>query len=107
MLVLIAWGPVPSTRMFLPMVFLIAVLAYGTEVLRRQTAREHPDASREETLRRLRARLSGLTHRDRERGDRVEQLERLGRLRDSGVIDQAEFAREKQRLLGGATLSSN
>ena len=106
-LVLIAWGPVPSTRMFLPMVFLIAVLAYGVEVLRRQTAREHPDASREETLRRLRAWLSGLTHRDRDDGDRVEQLERLGRLRDSGVIDQAEFAREKQRLLGGATLSSN
>jgi hypothetical protein len=37
----------------------------------------------------------------------VEQLERLGRLRDSGVIDQAEFAREKQSLLGGAPLSSN
>ena len=89
------------------MVFLIAVLAYGMEALRRQTAREHPDASREETLRRLRERLSGLTHRDPDDGDRVEQLERLGRLRDSGVIDQAEFAREKQRLLGGAPLSSN
>ena len=101
-LVLIAWGPVPSTRMFLPMVFLIAVLAYGVEVLRRQTAREHPEASREETLRRLRAWLSGLTHRDGDDGDRVEQLERLGRLRDSGVIDQAEFDAEKQRLFGGA-----
>ena len=99
---LIAWGPVPSTRMFLPMVFLIAVLAYGTEVLRRQTAREHPDASREETLRHLRERMAGLTHREPDAGDRVEQLERLGRLRDSGVLDQAEFDTEKQRLLSGA-----
>ena len=106
-LVLIAWGPVPSTRMVVPMILLIAVLAYGVEVLRRQAAREHPDASREETLRRLRERLAGLTHREPDAGDRVEQLERLGRLRDSGVLDQAEFAREKQRLLGGATLSSN
>ncbi|HYI36889.1 MAG TPA: SHOCT domain-containing protein [Thermoleophilaceae bacterium] len=105
-LVLIAWGPVPSTRMFLPMVFLIAVLAYGVEVLRRQAAREHPDASREETLRRFRAWLSGLTHREPDAGDRVEQLERLGRLRDGGVISQAEFDLEKQRLLGGATLST-
>lgn len=106
-LVLIAWGPVPSTRMFLPMVFLIAVLGYGVETLRRQTAREHPDANREDALRRLRAWLSGLTHRGPDAGGRVEQLERLGRLRDSGVIDQAEFDLEKQRLLGGATLSSN
>jgi hypothetical protein len=101
-LVLIAWGPVPSTRMFLPMVFLIAVLAYGVETLRRQTGREHPDASRAETLRRLRAWLSGLTHREPDAGDRLEQLERLSRLRSDGVLDQAEFDLEKQRLLSGA-----
>jgi hypothetical protein len=31
---------------------------------------------------------------------RLEQLERLGRLRESGVLDDAEFEREKAALLG-------
>ena len=90
-LLLLAWDPVPATGKVVPVILLIALLAYGVETLRRQAAREHPDASREETLRRLRERLSGVTHRTPDDGDRVEQLERLGRLRDSGVIDQAEF----------------
>ena len=46
-LLLVAWGPVPSLRKLLPVLILIAVMAYGVEVLRRQTAREHPDASRQ------------------------------------------------------------
>lgn len=33
--------------------------------------------------------------------DRYAQLERLAGLRDSGVLDEAEFQREKQRILGG------
>jgi hypothetical protein len=35
--------------------------------------------------------------------DRYEQLERLGRLRDSGVLDAPEFEREKAQILGGGT----
>jgi hypothetical protein len=30
---------------------------------------------------------------------RLEALERLGRLRDSGVLDAEEFSREKERIL--------
>jgi len=30
---------------------------------------------------------------------RIEALERLGRLRESGVLDADEFSREKQRIL--------
>ena len=101
-LLVLAWDPVPATGKVVPVILLIALLAYGVETLRRQAAREHPDASREEALRRLRERLSGLRHRTPDAGDRVGQLERLGRLRDSGVIDQAEFDLEKQRLLRGA-----
>ena len=62
-LLLLAWDPVPSTGKVLPVILLIAVLVYGMATLRRQTAREHPDASREEALRRLRERLSGVRHR--------------------------------------------
>lgn len=48
-LLLIAWGPTPATRSPLPMLFLIALLALGVEALRRQTAREFPDASIDDT----------------------------------------------------------
>jgi hypothetical protein len=45
---IIWWGPTPATRLVIPMLFLIALLALGTEVLRRQTAREFPNATRSE-----------------------------------------------------------
>jgi len=53
-LLLIAWGPTPATRSPLPMLFLIALLALGVEALRRQTAREFPDATIDDTLNTLR-----------------------------------------------------
>ena len=34
--------------------------------------------------------------------DRIEQLERLAKLHDSGALTDAEFAAEKARVLGGA-----
>jgi hypothetical protein len=105
-LLVIAWGPTPATQKPLPLLFLIALLILGMEVLRRQTAREHPDASREEQLQRLRARLSWPRIRRASSpsagNERLEQLERLGKLRESGVIDADEFAREKARLMGQA-----
>ena len=102
-LLVIAWGPTPATQKVLPMLFMIALLIAGTEVLRRQTAREHPDASREASLERMRARLSGLRLRRASSAPdatgRLDQLERLGKLRESGIIDKDEFEREKARLL--------
>jgi hypothetical protein len=47
---LIAWGPTPATRSPIPMLFLIALLAIGVEALRRQTAREFPDATIDDTV---------------------------------------------------------
>lgn len=35
-----------------------------------------------------------------ESGELISQLERLGQLRDSGVLTEAEFAAQKARLLG-------
>ena len=44
-LLVLWWGPTPATRKFLPALILIGVLALGVEALRRQTAREYPDAA--------------------------------------------------------------
>jgi len=102
-LLVIAWGPTPATQKPLPVLFMVALLILGMEVLRRQTAREHPDAGREESLQSMRASFSGLRRRGASKGDdRVSQLERLGKLHESGVIDADELAREKARLLGKA-----
>jgi hypothetical protein len=57
-LLLLAWGPTPSLRRVVPALLLIALLTAGVEVLRRQTAREHPDASIEDSTRRMREWLS-------------------------------------------------
>ena len=49
-LLLIAWGPTPATRSPLPMLLLIGLLALGVEALRRQTAREFPHATIDDSL---------------------------------------------------------
>ena len=115
-LILLAWGPTPALRRAIPALALLALLALGVEVLRRQTAREFPDTSRQESLQRVRERMAGMgrwvrggvAHATNVRGggadsvDRLEHLERLGRLRAAGVLDGPEFEREKARLLGSA-----
>ena len=113
-LVLLAWGPTPAMRRVVPAVALVALLALGLEVLRRQTAREFPDASRAESMRRMREGLAGIgpwarggtsarTSNGQANGaieaDRLEQLERLGKLRQTGVLDASEFEREKAQIL--------
>ena len=105
-LLLVAWGPTPALRKPLTALVLLALLALGVEALRRQTGREHPHASIEEAMRRMHERFTSMRERvsgsGRARGsdDRLEELERLGTLRDSGVLDQSEFDREKARILG-------
>jgi Short C-terminal domain len=102
-LVILAWGPTPATRKLLGALLIIGLLALGLEMLRRQVAREFPDASIEESVERWRQRFARLGTRggrgEAVEGNRVEQLERLGKLRDSGVIDASEFDREKARIL--------
>jgi hypothetical protein len=51
------WAPTPATRKPLLALLLIALLAAGTEVLRRQVKREFPDAQRAETMRWVRGGL--------------------------------------------------
>jgi Short C-terminal domain len=116
-LLVLNWSPTPATRRVVPVLVLIGLLVAGLEALRRQTAREYPEADAKESLARGRERLAGLGSwvtgvgkglsdgvservRDRSGGKKLDELERLAKLRDAGVLDAAEFQREKQRLLG-------
>jgi hypothetical protein len=51
----ILWGPIPATQKFVPVLFMIGLVILGVEVLRRQTAREFPDATVDDTRAALRA----------------------------------------------------
>jgi hypothetical protein len=98
-LLLLAWAPTPATRNWVTVVILTASAALGLEVLRRQAAREFPDAERGQlSLARRAPAAPAVSDEDA----RLERLGRLAELRASGVLDDAEFAREKERVLSGA-----
>jgi hypothetical protein len=44
LLLLLAWGPIGATRTWTGILLIIVLVFFGTEMLRRQTAREFPDA---------------------------------------------------------------
>ena len=107
---LVAWGPTPAFRRMVLALVVIALLALGFEALRRQTAREYPDARREDSFPRLREWARGFGRRVArvpapagtgagQPDSRLDRLERLGRLRESGLLDASEYQREKDRLL--------
>ena len=102
-LVLLAWAPTPAFRLVIPALILIGLLAAGVEALRRQTMREFPDADHRESNERVRSWFSGVGRRARGGAtpddSRLDELERLGRMRDSGVLDPAEYETEKARVL--------
>jgi Short C-terminal domain len=94
---LLWWGPTPALRKPLAALVLIALLAAGIEVLRRQIVGEHPDAVAEPGgLGRARERVR---HAVAHEPDELTQLEQLGRLRDAGVLDADEFATRKTAIL--------
>jgi hypothetical protein len=130
--VVLWWAPTPAMRNPVTAILLVVLFAAGFEGLRRRTAREFPDADRREFQQRTRERLARSYESVRERtasggaavarrastlrhdmaGDsqsappapdtRVDQLERLARLRETGVLDDDEFRAEKARILAGA-----
>jgi hypothetical protein len=111
-------SPPDGTRPLVVALFLIALAAAGLEALSRKSTSEFPDARRGEWLVRMRqrARLAGaeagrrigsairdLTEEDRDPEDvRMERLERLGELKEKGVLTAAEFKAEKKRVLADA-----
>jgi|tagenome__1003787_1003787.scaffolds.fasta_scaffold20914794_2 hypothetical protein len=115
-LLVIAWGPIPATRMPIPVLIMIGLVIIGTEALRRQTAVEFPDATVDGTRASLSASVTrarhavfgphGVTNGDRGHhagtptSDSVAQLERLSALHDTGALTDDEFATQKSVLVG-------
>jgi hypothetical protein len=113
LLLLFWWDPTPGTHRLLPSLLLIVLLAIGTEFLRRQIVREFPDrvtsgsaAGIAQTIAthmregREKAQAAWAERHPHDGGDaRLDELERLGKLHDTGVLSDEEFAAEKQRVL--------
>jgi hypothetical protein len=107
------WGPTEGTRRLIPSLVLIALMVLGVEVLRRQVIREFPNqvttgsaegvaqriAERMRDARERRAASRGAVGAQPAGDQRVAELERLGQLRDSGVLSTDEFDAEKKRIL--------
>jgi hypothetical protein len=106
------WGPTEATHRLPTSILLIVLLALGVEVLRRQVIHEFPDHvttwSPEATAQALADRMRERRERRVASGaavaasaseQRVSQLERLAKLRESGVISDEELAAEKRRIL--------
>jgi hypothetical protein len=97
-LLILAWGPIPATRMPVTILLIIGLSIWGFVLLRRQCIREFPDEVAGQTTAQVRARMSGAMRRS---GGSAAEIERLARLRDSGVLTDEEFAAQKAALLGG------
>jgi hypothetical protein len=109
------WDPTAGTSRLIPSLILIALLALGFEMLRRQVIREFPDQVTPLSAEGIAQRLAARMREARERRlaappapppasseeQRLAQLERLSELRKSGALSDDEFEREKQRLLAG------
>jgi hypothetical protein len=129
--VMLWWEPTPATRNPVTAALLVLLFGLGFEALRRKTGREHPEADRHELERHARERVvhafevlrdrtatagTAVLHRTPALGSdagngttappapdpRLDQIERLARLHDTGALDDAEFRAEKARILGRA-----
>jgi hypothetical protein len=103
------WNPVVATDRLVPSIVLAVVLAIGVEALRRQVMREFPDRVVAGTPEGMARALANRMRESREgrvatappsgEPSRVDELERLAKLRESGVLTDEELAAEKQRIL--------
>jgi hypothetical protein len=117
-LLVLLWGPTEGTRRPVPALILIVLVLAGVEVLRRQIAREHPDAERGESgaaaarardlAGRARAAVAARTTVDNDlvpagagSTSAIADIERLEQLHRDGVLDDTEFAAAKHRVLNG------
>jgi hypothetical protein len=126
LLLVIAWGPIPATRMVLPVLVMIGLAAAGLATLRRQTAAEFPASAAGSTSAGLAERAARAVQ-GAGRGinaavsaprrsvpasgsptERLEQLERLATLHDQGALSDEEFTAEKTAVLAnGSTADSS
>jgi hypothetical protein len=117
----VAWGPIPATRMVIPVLLMAVLVLLGVAALRRQTAEEFADAPAAGTgtaalrahasnaLRTVSARRQTSTptpaaaaapaQAAARRDDHLGQLERLSALHNDGTLTDEEFVAEKALLL--------
>ncbi len=126
-LLLALWGPTPAARTISGMLLFAIVIVIGVVALRRETAREFPDARIGSDDPGMMAKVgaaaatggraaAGAVGRARESvtsrpkpapalppaSDRYAEIERLASMRDRGVLTDEEFAAEKAALLASA-----
>jgi hypothetical protein len=122
LIALIVWPP-PGTRQLILSLVLIGLAGFGLEALRRKTAQEFPAAKKGDWMsamrqrvrnatteggRRIGSAMRGLSAEERHPDDtRLDRLERLGELKEKGLLTAAEFKAEKKRILEGAAQSSD
>jgi len=104
LLLLIIWGPVPWTRNPIWILVLIVAAYVWLEVLRHRTVKEFPDAQGGDLMRNMRGALPrrGAPAPAPAADDHLDRLERLADLRTRGVLDEAEYEREKAAVLSAA-----
>jgi hypothetical protein len=116
LIVVLIWPPA-GTRQLVFTLLLIVLAAAWLEEVRRRTAREFPGAKQgdwmksmrqrarrktKETGRRVGSAVRGLTDEDKHPDDaKLERLEKLGELKEKGVLTATEFREEKKRILSG------
>jgi hypothetical protein len=109
---LLWWDPFVATHRLVPSVLLIVIAAIGVEALRRQVIREFPDLVTTHSAAGMAQAMRDRMQQSREQrvarraepaaapaDPRLEALERLAKLRESGVLTDEELAAEKQRVL--------
>jgi hypothetical protein len=114
LLLVVIWGPFPSTREVLPIIGFAILIALGVEALRRMTAREFPDARVGDTRHAIREWYTARRHSTASaisamrsssapagsgQGTQIGDLERLANLHDRGVLTDEEFRAQKTALL--------
>jgi hypothetical protein len=109
LLLVIAWAPIPATRMPLPVLLMLVLAFAGLAALRRQAAAEFPDiapGSARIALQGHATRALNAVQGTRRRPEPApqpqpfEQLERLAALHDHGVLTDEEFTTQKVAVLG-------
>ena len=110
MVLIFIWDPIPATGTPVGIIVFLALALFGTEMLRRQTAVEFPDARPGDATNAIRERLQARRdRRQRNKGSAPpnaplpDQLERLAALRDRGEISAEEYNTAKASLLTTAT----
>jgi hypothetical protein len=93
LLVFLAWGPAGTPRRFLAVVILVILAFVGLEILRRQTVRDFPNEVGHYDFHLRRRSGSGAPA-----DERVESLERLAALHESGALTDEEYEAEKALL---------